>query len=73
MLELVVINSMESNTKTLNTQLVGANSTIITVVRSSKKSLHRSVFKFIAGPWKVATHQAITSSQPLKDQVVTMG
>ena len=66
------IKSMESNTKTLNTQLVGANSTIITVVSLAKASTS-AVFKFIAGPWKTATHQAITSSQPLKDQVVTMG
>ena len=66
------IESMESTTETLMTQLVGANSTIIAVVNLAKQS-STSVFKFIAGPWKTITHQAITSSQPLKDQVVTMG
>ena len=66
------IESMKSTTETLNTQLVAANSTIIAVVNLAKQS-STSVFKFISGPWKTMTHQAITSSQPLKDQVVTMG
>ncbi len=66
------VTAMEDTATVLNAQLVAANTTIVSVVASSKQST-TFLFDFIKGPWKTMVQGTMETAGPLRGQIITMG